>query len=237
MSDLTCNLDCDRAFLNEELFSTHVQTVHPTEFASASDEAKAPAGANAPYKIVPVGDKFAVKNNAGETKATFATKAKANDYLQALYANVKGAAKRADKVPFTGKAKNRVPAPKTAKAELEVACVDKTCERAFLTEGAMQEHAEAVHTFDDIRTLVSDKIRATYGRKGDYRATPPIPSIWTWVVDMAEDWVVFSMDGDSTDTLRKASYTITDDNEVTLGVANEVVRKTVYEPVKQKASI
>lgn len=77
-------------------------------------DAQAPPGANAPYKIVKSGDGFAVRNNTGETKATFPTRAKALAYLRALYANVPGAAKRADKVPFTGKARTRIPKPKGA---------------------------------------------------------------------------------------------------------------------------
>jgi hypothetical protein len=69
-----------------------------------------PSGANAPYKIVKRGDKFAVVNNAGATKATFDDEGKAREYQKALYANVKGAPKRASKVSFTGKAKDRVKA-------------------------------------------------------------------------------------------------------------------------------
>lgn len=93
------------------------------EFLTADDLdwGATPSGANAPYKIfkVTVGDKtkFAVKNNIGETKATFDTKAKALDYLRALYASVPGAAKRANKVKYTGKAKQRI---KSDKADLDI---------------------------------------------------------------------------------------------------------------------
>lgn len=76
-----------------------------------------PSGANAPYKIVPRGSKFVVVNNAGLTKATFDTEAEARDYQKALYANVPGAAKRAAKTKFTGKARDRVKASFDAAVE------------------------------------------------------------------------------------------------------------------------
>jgi hypothetical protein len=77
---------------------------------------KTPPGANAPYKIKMQGDEYAVVNNAGVTKASFPTRAKALLYLRALYANVPGAAAKAAKKKWTGKAKNVVP---TAKARAE----------------------------------------------------------------------------------------------------------------------
>lgn len=62
----------------------------------------------APYKIFKVSDKkFVVKNNAGEVKATFDSRDKALNYLRALYKNVPGAAKSADKKDFSGKQKRR----------------------------------------------------------------------------------------------------------------------------------
>lgn len=64
----------------------------------------------APYKIVEKDGKFQVVNNLGVVKATFADKAKARDYQKALYANVPGAAKVADKKPWTGTAKKRTAA-------------------------------------------------------------------------------------------------------------------------------
>jgi len=74
------------------------------------EQAAAPSGANAPYKIVKRGNMFCVMNNAGDMKAQFADRDKAIAYMRALYANVKGAASRAAKVKFTGKAKDRVAA-------------------------------------------------------------------------------------------------------------------------------
>jgi hypothetical protein len=71
--------------------------------------ADTPSGANAPYKIIKTGTGFKVSNNTGETKATFKTYQEALKFLRALYVNVPGAAKRADKVKFTGKARQRIP--------------------------------------------------------------------------------------------------------------------------------
>lgn len=59
----------------------------------------------APYKIQKRGTKWVVVNNAGEVKASFTTRSAALDYQRALYANVKGAPKKAEKTPWTGKEK------------------------------------------------------------------------------------------------------------------------------------
>lgn len=56
----------------------------------------------APYKIIQKGDKFAVVNNKGETKATFKTRAEALKYQRALYVNVPGAPGKAAKKPWSG---------------------------------------------------------------------------------------------------------------------------------------
>jgi len=208
---------------------------------------KMPSGANAPYKIVPAGKKFVVKNNAGETKATFDSRPAAVDYLNALYANVKGAAKRAAKVPFTGKAKNR--APKTATAAEDIAmdlacgdlimCHDPECSRTFLDFVRMADHADAVHTFSDIEELVRDAVREKYNRDGDRTAVPPVSYRYAWVRDLSTDWVVFELSESGSNrerqTLFKSSYSLVD-GVVTLGEPVEVVRKTVYEPVAQSTT-
>lgn len=102
-----------REFMNEAAFVTHVETVHPERL----DEAKTPSGANAPYKIQKRGTKFVVVNNTGEVKATFKDRGKALSYLRALYVNVKGAPKRAEKVKFSGKARQRIPKDKAGEDE------------------------------------------------------------------------------------------------------------------------
>ena len=57
-----------------------------------------------PYKIFKVGSEYVVKNNAGMVKARFKTRAQALQYQRALYVSVPGAAKKADKTHWTGKA-------------------------------------------------------------------------------------------------------------------------------------
>lgn len=76
-----------------------------------TEKAKTPSGANAPYKIKRKDGEWVVVNNTGETKAKFGQdRDKALRYLRALYVNVPGAPKRASKVKYTGKAKDRVAA-------------------------------------------------------------------------------------------------------------------------------
>jgi hypothetical protein len=63
------------------------------------------AAMHAPYKILRRNGKYTVVNNLGETKASFASRAEALNYQRALYVSVPGAAKRAARVHWTGKAK------------------------------------------------------------------------------------------------------------------------------------
>ena len=110
-----------------------------------------------------------------------------------------------------------------------VTCPHLDCERAFLDPVTLQDHADAVHTFDDIERLVSEEVREVFAKRGDYEAKPPVGATWAWVRDLSTDWVVFVVEKDTDSKLLKAPYSILD-NEVTLGEAIEVVRKTVYEP-------
>lgn len=104
------------------------------------------------------------------------------------------------------------------------------CARVFLDEWGLIDHADAVHTFNDIERMVSEAVRENYAKRGDYEASPPVSATWAWVVDVSEDWVVFTVEKDTDSTLFKASYTILD-NTVTLGSPTEVTRKTVYEAI------
>jgi hypothetical protein len=115
-----------------------------------------------------------------------------------------------------------------------VACRDTACVREFLTEQAMQEHAEAVHTFNDQRQIVQDALRDTYGRK--YDPTTKVESVYVWIRDQADDWVVFEREGTGSD-LWKVGYVIGPDNKVTFGEAVQVVQRTVFEPVKDGGTL
>lgn len=171
-----------------------------------------------PYKIQKKGAKHCVVKEGGAQIACHDTRAKALAQMRALYANEK-----AELVGIEVAHGRRL-------AGIE--CCEEHCERAFLNFEQMVEHAEAVHTFDDLRKLVHEVVREQYGRTGDYKATPPVPSIWTWIEDMATDWVVFTVEEGNETTLYKASYSVVDGN-VTLGEPVEVRRRTVYEPVKK----
>lgn len=172
-----------------------------------------------PYKVQKSGDKHCVVVSAGPKKgkqvACHDTRQKAVAQVKALYAN--DAAYLND----------------VANKGLLVPCYEESCVREFYVPSAMYEHAEAVHTFDDLRKLVHEVIREKYGRTGDYHASPPVPGIWTWIEDMATDWVVFTVEEGNETTLYRSSYVVVD-TEVTLGEPVEVRRRTVYEPVKKQ---
>jgi hypothetical protein len=113
-------------------------------------------------------------------------------------------------------------------------CPAPGCDRAFLSVDQLEDHAEAVHTFGDVERLVSEAVREKFGRRGDYQANPPIPSIYCWVNDIATDWVVFTVEGGDTqikETLYKAPYTVAEDGKVSIGTPVHVRRRTVYEVV------
>lgn len=179
-----------------------------------------------PYKIKKSGGKHCVVKDGGGQVACHATRADALKQMKALYANEKADLAHEGGLP----------------------CWSTTCDRSFLEFDQMVEHAERVHvfmepdpdraeallTFDDTRKIVHEFIREKFGRMGDYKASPVIPSIWTWIEDMAVDWVVYTVEDGNETTLYKASFSITD-GVVTLGEPVEVRRRTVYEPVKKES--
>ena len=113
-------------------------------------------------------------------------------------------------------------------------CRDAECTRVFLTEQAMADHAEAVHTFNDQRQLVQDALKDAYGQKSNYEQK--IPGIYVWIRDQAADWVVFEREGSGTD-LWKVGYVIDGENKVTFGEPVQVVQRTIFEPVKDSEKL
>lgn len=111
-------------------------------------------------------------------------------------------------------------------------CKVEGCGREFSELALLGDHADAVHTFDDIQRAINDAVREKYRVEGDPRVG--IKSVWAWVVDVAEDWVVFELENGSDVSLQKAGYTF-NDGKVTLGDPVEVVRRTVYEPVNKES--
>jgi hypothetical protein len=100
------------------------------EIAAVIDQHREEALNASPYKIFREDDIYVVKNNAGMVKARFATRQRALKYLRALYANVKGAPKKADKVKWTGKD----PKPKGAKPVPKKVLPGKGKEAADVTQ-------------------------------------------------------------------------------------------------------
>lgn len=105
------------------------------------------------------------------------------------------------------------------------------CERAFLHEDGLLDHAEAVHTFSDVERVVNEAIREKFGKK---RTAADKNYIYVWVNDMAEDWCVFTVEGNAASTTYKVSYALGGDDNltVTLGEPYEVRRRTVYDKVE-----
>ncbi len=119
----------------------------------------------------------------------------------------------------------------TGMTSTHMPCTHEGCGRLFIDQATLHEHAEAVHTFGDLQRLVSDAVREKYGRK--YDRLSQTAAVYTYVVDLAEDWAVFEAEGEGGSGLFKVAYAITD-GAVSLGDPVEVRRRTVYEPVKKQ---
>ena len=117
-----------------------------------------------------------------------------------------------------------------------IPCTKPDCARSFISDTAMFEHAQAVHTFDDTRRLVQNSLRDQWGRVGNYTASPVVDSIYAWISEIAADWVVFERESGDMGQLWKVSYAVADD-VVTFGKPVQVVRRTVFDAVKGAAPI
>lgn len=212
---------CTREFRDEALLQTHVQTVHPDidsarTYTAAQRKQAAKAGAAMPSGGFPI-------RNATDLKNAIQAVGRAKDQAAAKAHIIKRA-------KALGLSKN-LPAGWTSdKADLArlglagVECPD--CERAFLNEDLFIEHAEAVHTFDDLRQMVSEELRETFGIDGDTYDT----TTYVYLVDIADDWVVFQASKGNDSDLFKCSYSVID-GDVTFGSPFQVQRRTVYDPV------
>lgn len=80
-------------------------------------------------------------------------------------------------------------------------------------------------SYGDMRDLIQTEIESRY-RSGDSR--------WLWVRDISDTWVVWEDSGsDAPDPGHfQATYSITDDGEVTLGQPQKVVARTMYLPAE-----
>lgn len=86
---------------------------------------------------------------------------------------------------------------------------------------------EADLTFDEVRQAVCDAIE-------DQLGVDQLPNAYTWVQDLATDWVVYRVDGvpDTEDGLYRCAYTIADDGTVTLTGTPEQVH-VEYAPLTE----
>jgi hypothetical protein len=110
-------------------------------------------------------------------------------------------------------------------------CPEDDCDRAFLHEDQLEEHAEAVHTFSDVERIVNEAVREKFGKK---KTAADKNYIYVWVNDLADDWCIFTVEGNAVSTTYKIPYALgADDNlTVTLGEPYEVRRRTVYDKVE-----
>lgn len=91
------------------------------------------------------------------------------------------------------------------------------CERQFFTEATLNDHAEAVHTHNEVHELLNLAIENKFGRR-------------SYLHDVADDWVVFVTWSDYSDDRKmlKASYSLDEEGKVSFGEPSEVRRKTTY---------
>lgn len=107
-------------------------------------------------------------------------------------------------------------------------CKHQSCDRTFVDEALLQDHADSVHTYSQIETAVRDAVRAKWNRD----STPSTPSVYAWVNDLTDTWVVFSVETASVNGLFQVDYLIDEAGTVTLGDAPvPVERRVIYVPV------
>lgn len=105
------------------------------------------------------------------------------------------------------------------------------CNRAFFSVQGLKDHASEVHdkALDANNTTYSDKEQLVRKALQEKLTGSAYSRVWCWIADMTDAWVVYSVEG--SDNLQKATYTIADDNTVTIGDPETVRRATVYEKV------
>ena len=219
---------CERVFLDDAALWTHIEVVHlndPTiplateesrEFNTKQRKQAAAKGQALPGGGFPIKNQQDLKNaiqafgrakNKAATKAHIIRRAKALGLTKLLPEGWTMGDKASSGTPL-------------------YECPEEHCGRSFRDEAMLFDHAEAVHTFDDIRRMLAEAVREKYGKPSS--ATQA--GTYVWIDDLATDWLVFMIEEPGDSKLMKASYSVTD-NQVTLGDPVEVRRRTVYEPV------
>lgn len=100
------------------------------------------------------------------------------------------------------------------------------CGRDFASEAALDRHVLAVHSFDEIRQMVSNAAQELLGAAG---STDPrvIEASYVFVEDIGDSWAVLHTDG----KMWAVDYEIQGQAVVFTSEPVEVVRRVVYEPV------
>lgn len=119
----------------------------------------------------------------------------------------------------------------TERAKAMIQCKEEGCQRRFLDVASLSDHADSVHTYDDIRDAVAREVREQYSRQGTLGQS----SVYSWVVDLTDTWVVFEVEGQGSLKLWQADYTINEVGIASLGEPVEVVRKKVYVPAPKES--
>lgn len=98
-------------------------------------------------------------------------------------------------------------------------CAHEDCNRKFIDEATLHDHAESVHTLSERRALVSKAVRSIHGQD-------------SYLVDLSDDWLVYDQYSNGMGyLLYKQSYSLDSAGNVKLkGDPSEVVRKVSYIP-------
>lgn len=226
--------DCPREFLTDDALFTHLAAhldAEPDEAALAEVMAEQVDGGRA-FSMDQ--RKSAAKKGEAQKDGSYPIK-NASDLRNAIQAYGRSSNKAATKAHIIKRAKalglTRL-LPEGWDSAMLHECKDAACERAFINQDLLTEHAAAVHTFDDTRQLVATALREKYGVGiGMASKLPYEQRTYIYLRDLAQDWVVFDMEpGGSEAKMMKVGYAVDDKGEVAfVGEPVEVLKKTVYE--------
>lgn len=78
-------------------------------------------------------------------------------------------------------------------------------------------------THNAVRELLQSELRSRH----------PGDGVWVWIRDVSDTWVVYEVEAPDAYDVFQATYTIGDDNTVTLGPDTKVIANTEYVPVRE----
>lgn len=97
-------------------------------------------------------------------------------------------------------------------------CEHEGCNRKFVDEAMLHDHAESVHTLSEKRSLVSKAVRTVHGREA-------------FLIDLSDDWLIYDVFEEGGYTLYRQNYELDNAGNVKIkGDPTEVVRKVSYVP-------